>query len=366
MPPSPHQDHLTTKHPAWRLSLIWCCLALLAALLLMLLAPLLTPFVIALVLAYSLSPLVECFFRLSKRRLPHGLCVLVVELVFIVIVAAIILLIAPILSKEIPLLQSQIPQFLERIAAHVQPFLAAAGISIQLDSESVKAFALTYLHTNSEELFANLLPSLQVGGSVILTVLGYVVLVPVVLFYLLQDWTTQTRRVKAWIPRSQLANTERFLDEADAVLGQYMRGQLLVMAALAVFYSLGLSLWGLDLALPIGLFTGLAMCIPYVGFGMGFVLALIAGVLQFELSHTLLMLLTVYGAGQMLESFYLTPRWVGERVGLHPIAVIFALLAFGQFFGFIGILVALPVSAVLLVALRRLRVQYMASKLYTG
>jgi predicted PurR-regulated permease PerM len=145
-----------------------------------------------------------------------------------------------------------------------------------------------------------------------------------------------------------------------------MRGQLLVMATLAVFYSLGLALWGLDLALPIGVFTGLAMCIPYIGFGIGLIFALVAGVLQFDLTHTVLMLATVYGAGQVLEGFYLTPRWVGERIGLHPLAVIFALLAFGQIFGFIGVLVALPVSAVLLVALRRMRTRYMASSLYTA
>jgi predicted PurR-regulated permease PerM len=358
-PPLPSQ-------PTWLSSLIWCGIALVAWLLLKLLAPVLTPFVIALVLAYSLSPVVEWLYRLGKRRLPHVLCVVIVELLFILVVSAILLLIVPILAKEIPLLQSQLPKLAERLNTSIQPLLAGFGINYSLDPAAVKSFVLTYLQTNSEEVWASVLPSLKVGGSVLVTLLGYAVLVPVVLFYLLSDWTNMTRRVSTWIPRGKLTAVESFIKEADLVLGQYMRGQLLVMATLAVFYSLGLALWGLDLALPIGVFTGLAMCIPYIGFGIGLIFALVAGVLQFNLTHTVLMLATVYGAGQVLEGFYLTPRWVGERIGLHPLAVIFALLAFGQIFGFIGVLVALPVSAVLLVALRRLRTRYMASSLYTA
>jgi predicted PurR-regulated permease PerM len=150
------------------------------------------------------------------------------------------------------------------------------------------------------------------------------------------------------------------------VLGQYLRGQLLVMLTMAVFYSVGMALFGLDLALPIGIFTGLAMFVPYLGFGIGLLLALLAGLLQFASVKALLMVATVFGIGQVLEGFVLTPRLVGERIGLHPLAVIFALLAFGQLFGLVGVLVALPASAVLLVAIRRVRVGYVASKLYTG
>jgi predicted PurR-regulated permease PerM len=166
------------------------------------------------------------------------------------------------------------------------------------------------------------------------------------------------------------SGSSSFLGEADAVLGQYLRGQLLVMLILAVFYSVGLALFGLDLALPIGIFTGLAMFVPYVGFGVGLVLAIFAGLLQFTatvgMGHTVAMVLVVYGGGQLLESLFLTPRLVGERIGLHPLAVIFALLAFGQLFGFVGVLVALPLSAVLLVAIRRVRSGYLASRLYQG
>ena len=159
---------------------------------------------------------------------------------------------------------------------------------------------------------------------------------------------------------------DSFAGECDQVLGQYLRGQLLVMVTMAVFYSTGLALFGLDLAVPIGVFTGLAMFVPYVGFGIGLLLATLAGLLQFASAKALVMVAVVYGTGQVVEGFFITPRLVGERIGLHPLAVIFALLAFGQLFGFVGVLIALPASAVLLVAIRRVRAGYMASNLYTS
>jgi predicted PurR-regulated permease PerM len=161
------------------------------------------------------------------------------------------------------------------------------------------------------------------------------------------------------------ASVASFMDECDQLLGQYMRGQLLVMLALSAFFSIGLAVFGFSLALPVGVFTGLAIAVPYLGFGVGAVLALLAGLLQFPGSwYGVAVVLGVYGVGQLLESLVLTPRLVGERIGLTPLAVIFALLAFGQVFGFIGVLIALPASAVVAVALRRLRGAYMASQLF--
>jgi hypothetical protein len=162
------------------------------------------------------------------------------------------------------------------------------------------------------------------------------------------------------------ASYDSFMSECDAVLGQYLRGQILVMLVLSVFYAVALTLFGLDLALPIGVFTGLAVCVPYLGFGLGMILALLAGLLQFASLKAVIMVAVVYGAGQLIESFWLTPKLVGERIGLHPLTVIFALMALGQLFGFVGVLVALPVSAVLLVAIRRARDQYFSSNIYQG
>jgi predicted PurR-regulated permease PerM len=205
---------------------------------------------------------------------------------------------------------------------------------------------------------------------VALTVFGSAVLIPVALFYLLMDWKGIVARFLVLVPPHLRAGFDSFTQEADQVLGQYLRGQLLVMLILAVYYSAALSLFGLDLALPIGIFTGLAIFVPYLGFGLGLILATLAGFLEFAAtvgpSRAFLMVAVVYGAGQLIEGFFLTPRLVGERIGLHPLAVIFALLAFGQLFGFVGVLVALPASAVLLVAARRVRVRYLQSRLYRG
>jgi predicted PurR-regulated permease PerM len=192
-----------------------------------------------------------------------------------------------------------------------------------------------------------------------LALIGNAILIPVALFYLLMDWHHFVKRWVELVPPRLRGAYDSFINEADEVLGQYLRGQLLVMLMLAVYFSAGLALFGLDLALPIGVFTGLAIFVPYVGFGVGLALALLAGLLEFAF-----MVAVVYGAGQLIESLLLTPRLVGERIGLHPLAVIFALLAFGQMFGFVGVLIALPASAVLLVAIRRVRARYLASDLY--
>jgi predicted PurR-regulated permease PerM len=351
---------------AQKQALTWLAIALVAALLLWLIGPVLTPFLIAAVLAYALTPLVDWLDGLGHGRLPRVLAVALVELVFIIVLLALMLLVVPILSKELPLMRDQIPLLADRLSGWLQPLLNDLGIQVALDLASVKAFALKYLNANFEEGLGSVLSSLRIGGSVAVAVVGNAVLVPVALFYLLMDWRRLVGHLLDLVPPRLRGGYDNFSNEADSVLGQYLRGQLLVMLVLAVYYSLGLSLFGLDLALPIGIFTGLAVFVPYVGFGIGLVLAALAGMLQFASIKALVMLVLVYGSGQVVESFFLTPRLVGERIGLHPLAVIFALLAFGQLFGFVGVLVALPASAVLLVAIRRLRDGYLGSKLYTG
>jgi len=156
------------------------------------------------------------------------------------------------------------------------------------------------------------------------------------------------------------------VEEVDSLLAQYLRGQLLVMLVLTVYYSCFLTLAGFNIALPVGILTGLLVFIPYIGFGLGLCLALIGAILQFSDMHGLLYVAIIYGTGQVLESFYLTPRLVGERIGMQPLTVIFALLAFGQLFGFIGILLALPASAITSVAIKHLRSIYLRSHFYTA
>lgn len=352
-----------TLTPAQSRFLAWFALAALAWALLSLLAPVLTPFVVAAVLAYALHPLVSV---LQTYRVPRWLGAAVAIFLLSLVLAVVILLIVPVITRQLPLLRDQVPALLEQFNVWLQPLSDRFGWHLAVDVEAVRG-ALRQLVTGREsELVAGLLSSLRIGGSVLTALLGNLVLMPIVAYYLLLDWVGLVERVKVFVPPRFLAATQRFLDETDAVLGQYLRGQLMVMGILAVFYTVGLAVMGLKLALPIGVFTGLAVFVPYLGFGLGLVLGLLAAALQFQSLVGVALVALVYGIGQVLESMWLTPRLLGERIGLHPIAVIFALLAFGHLFGFVGILVALPVSAVLLVGLRRLMAAYAHSDLYTG
>ena len=352
-----------TVNPAQRQTLTWTAIAAAALLLLWLLAPVLTPFVVAAVLSYVLHPLVEI---LARRRWPRLMAVIVVEAVALMLALAMLLLIVPVLAKELPLLKAQLPPLLDRLGQAAQPLLQRFGVNVSLDIGSLQAGLARLLDANMEGWLGRALASARIGGSVLLSLLGNLILIPVALFYLLLDWPKLARQVQGLVPPRLGPKVGGFLAECDAVLGQYLRGQLLVMAVLAVYYAGALALVGFDLALPIGVFTGLAVAIPYVGFGLGLVLALLAALLQFGSLGGVAVVAAVYGVGQVLEGFVLTPRLVGERIGLGPLAVIFALLAFGQLFGFVGVLIALPVSAVVLVALRRARRAYLDSPLYQG
>jgi len=344
-----------------RHALAWAALALLALALLRLLQPVLAPFIAAAVLAYALTPAVELLVR---RRVPRLLAVLLVEVVAVLLVLALLLLIVPILSKELPLLREQIPVLANALNAHVLPWLQQHGINAALDTASIKSFVLKYLDANLEDWLATALSSARIGGSFLLAIVGNAVLLPVVLFYLLHDWPELMRRAWSMVPPRMRERVGGFLGECDQMLGQYLRGQLLVMLILAAYYSVALALAGFELALPVGVFTGLAVFIPYLGFGLGLLLALLAGALQFASLYGLLAVTVIFGLGQLIEGFALTPRLVGERIGLSPLMVIFALLAFGHLFGFLGVLIALPVSALGVVAGRRVRELYLRSPLY--
>jgi predicted PurR-regulated permease PerM len=342
-------------------TLAWLALAGAMALLLWLLAPVLMPFVLAAVLAYALHPLVE---KLAVRRVPRWLGAGVAVATLMLLALGVVLLIVPVITKQVPLLKEQVPLLLERMNDTLVPLAARFGLDVAVDVEQVRVWLRGLVSGHEQELLQGVLASLRIGGSAFAAVLGNLVLTPMVAYYLLLDWAGLVQRFKALIPPRWRDATDSFLHETDEVLGQYLHGQLLVMAALALFYTVGLALVGLKLALPIGVFTGLAVFVPYLGFGLGLILALLAALLQFQSITGVLAVAGVYAVGQVAESLYLTPRLLGERIGLHPIAVIFALMAFGHLFGFVGVLIALPVSAVLLVALRRAKGAYLTSDLY--
>jgi len=348
---------------AQRRAVNWAVLAAVAAGLVWLLAPVLTPFAIGAVLAYALHPAVE---QLAARHVPRVIAVMLVEVATLLAFTALALLVVPILSKELPLLNEQLPLLIDRINHRVTPWLAQMGINVSLDGSNLRAIMLKYLDANWDESVAAALVSARIGGSILVTLVGYVILVPVVLFYLLIDWPFYVQRAIALVPPRLRATVAAFTADCDTVLGQYLRGQLLVMLMMAAYYSVGLALFGFELAVPVGVFTGLAIFVPYVGFGIGLMLALLAGALQFTGWYGPIAVFVVYGIGQIVEGMFLTPKMVGQRIGMSALTVIFALFAFGHLFGFVGVLIALPVSALIAVAAARLRAGYTQSSLYTG
>jgi predicted PurR-regulated permease PerM len=320
----------------------------------------LTPFALGAVLAYLLAPGADW---LQHHRVPRWVAALLMIVLTTLVLLGLVLILVPVLQRETGALREQWPALITRLNTFVAPRLNEwFGWTITFDSRALTELLAS--HVSDQDVAASLLAKLRSGGAALLGTLGVLVLVPVVLFYLLLDWHEFTRRFEAVIPRRWHAQVVGMVAEIDSLLSQFLRGQLSVMAALALYYSVALTLAHFGSALPIGILTGTLAFIPYVGYSIGLLLALGAALLQFDGWYGPAMVVVVYGLGQVLEGFVLTPRLVGERIGLHPLAVIFALLAFGQLFGFFGVLVALPSSAVLLVALRRLKKAYFESAFY--
>lgn len=331
------------------------------ALLLWLLSPILAPFLAAAILAYIFDPAVS---KLESRGVPRTAGTVLALLLLMVAVALLMVIILPLFYKEIAQLIEQMPAFMERMRTTVVPWLNdKLGIEIALDSASFRQFVSDNMQDASgiaKKIFA----SLGVGGLAVVGFLVNLLLIPVVLFYVLRDWKPLLAGVDATVPRRFHGTINKLAGEIDAVLSEFLRGQLSVMVLMSVFYVAGLWLAGLNFALPVGLITGLLVFIPYLGSGTGLILGTVAAVMQFPSMNGVFMVWAVFGVGQLLEGFVVTPWLVGDRIGLHPVAVIFALLAFGQVFGFFGVLLALPASAAMLVGLRHMQRNYQASDLY--
>ena len=352
-----------TVSNADRRALIWISVAIAALLALYGLAPILLPFILGTVLAYVCQPLVAW---LTKKCMPRMLAVIVVLLLEALLLILIVLAVLPLLIKELRLLTEQLPLLLDRLNDTLAPWLnERLGTRLALDQASIKS-AATAAIANTEGLGAKVLNSLRLGGLGLVGVFTNLVLTPVVQFFLMRDWESIIARIDALIPRAWHEQVSGFVREADHALGQYLHGQIMVMLVMAVFYATGLWITGLEFFLPIGIITGTMVIVPYVGAAIGVALGTLAAFLQFQELSGIVWVWVVFGLGQALEGNLITPKLVGERIGLHPVAVIFALLAFGQLFGFPGLLVALPASAVLLVALRTVRAHYLDSSLYKG
>jgi predicted PurR-regulated permease PerM len=342
-------------------ALQWLSFAVVIAVLMYLLSPILTPFVAAGILAYICNPLVQ---RLCAWKIPRTLAVLLVMSGLLLLFVLLLLIVLPLLEKEISRFAMRLPDWIEVARVRLMPKLQQwLGADLQWDSVAVKNILLSHWQ-NAGGILERLLPWLGSSGGAILGVLVNLLLIPVAMFYLLRDWNELQARVDDLIPRHLHAKVTEIVVEVDRVLAEFLRGQISVMLLMSVYYVLALWLAGLEFALPIGIVAGMLVFVPYLGMITGLILATLAAAMQFTEFSSVVLVWAVFGAGQLLEGMAITPRLVGKRVGLHPLAVIFALLAFGQLFGFFGLLLALPLSAILLVALRYARAWYLSSTMY--
>jgi len=350
-----HRDRLQT--------LIWSLLGLGILSLLYLLSPILSPFLLAGILAYICAPLVEW---LHEHRTPRVIGVLLVMLLLAATFALLLLILLPLVNQEVQQLLQRLPDAVRILNEQLMPWLNE-HFGVQLKFDPTTFSTLLNENRDSAQLIAQkLFASIRIGGIALFGIIANLLLAPVVMFYLLSDWHPILGRLDNAIPRPWHAKTRQIVDEINAVLAEFLRGQISVMLLLAAYYSTGLWLAGINFALPVGIVTGLLVFIPYLGYASGFILALLVAALQFAGMGPIIGVLLVFGIGQALESFLLTPWLVGKRIGLHPLAVIFALLAFGQLFGFFGVLLALPASAALLVGLREVSRLYLSSRFYRG
>jgi predicted PurR-regulated permease PerM len=342
----------------------WLCLAILVIILILLnlLSPILTPFLVGISVAYMADPLAD---RLETMGLGRATAVTVISMLLLVLVLVLLIILIPLLSKQIDALFNLLPTIDNWINQTALPYLQTT-LNLDLQSLQINTIAkrLTGEWSTTGGLMAQLIEQLTHSSVSFLGTIGTVFLAPVVSFYLLRDFDLLVTRIKAILPRNIEPNISAWAQESDQVLGAFVRGQLLVMLSLGLIYSLGLFLINLKYALLIGMLAGLASLVPYMGFFIGLLTALIVAFFQFDHQYYILLVFLVFVVGQAIESTILTPVLIGDQIGLHPVAVIFAVLAGGQLFGFVGILLALPIAAVIMVMLRHLYTGYKSSYLY--
>ncbi len=340
---------------------VWLATIVIIALLIYSLSAVLAPFLVAALLAYLSDPLVE---HLCRWKIPRLLGVILVLLLLLALVVLLLFILIPLLEQQIALLIQKVPTLLAWGQSVLTPWLADhLGVQKEIDISQFK-FSMANHWQQAGDILGKTIRTVTGSGLALISWLTRLLLIPVVFFYLLRDWPKVLVGLQQLLPRRIEPTVSRLIRECDEVLGAFLRGQLLVMLALGIMYAVGLAIVGLDTALLIGMIGGLVSIVPYLGFIVGITSASIAAYLQFHSLWHVAAVWLVFVIAQSIEASVLTPQLVGDRIGLHPVVVIFAVLAGGQLFGFTGILLALPVAAVLMVFIRYFRGRYLRSIWY--
>ncbi len=332
-----------------------------------LLAPILTPFVVALMLGWLGDPLVD---RLEARGRSRNTAVVMVFALMVLLLVLALLILVPMIERQITTLVAALPQGQAWLMGTAIPWVEAkTGLELMgwLDPDRL----IDWIRSHWQQaggVASTFFGYLSRSGFAMVAWVVNLALLPILAYYFLRDWDKLVERVASVIPRNHIETVSRLAKESDEVLGAFIRGQIAVMIALGVVYAVGLSVVGLKLGLLIGIVAGLISFIPYLGATTGVVMAVLAALVQAQGFDLKLLVLVgvVFTVGQLLESYVLTPRIVGDKIGLHPVAVIFAVMAGGQLFGFLGMLLALPAAAVINVLLRYAHERYRQSELYAG
>lgn len=341
----------------------WLVLLVVSLLLLDALSGILLPFVAGMAVAYFLDPLCD---RLERLGLSRTLATWVVTILFGLTFLLVLALILPAAVSQVVDLAQRLPSLVEQARGAAERLLQRLDSRLAGDLVAQAQDALSGSVGNVASLMGEAASRLLSGGAAVVNMLGLIFLTPVVSYFLLRDWDRMVAKVDSWLPRPQAPTIRRLAREVDEILSGYVRGVLTVCLALSVFYSVGLTLVGLPSGLLIGLTAGMLSFVPFLGAVVGFLLSVGLALLQFDDWLRIGAVMLIFFAGQALEGNVLTPKLVGDRIGLHPVIVIFVVLAGGALFGFLGVLLALPVAAVLGVGARFALQRYLASRLYRG
>ncbi len=331
--------------------------------LLFLLRDVLLPFVAGMAIAYFLDPLADW---LESRGLSRTASTAVITAAFFMTAMIGLLILVPILQNQIVSFARRVPGYIDILNQRLEPILSEIkGRMSEDDLERLRSSTTGFIGT-AVSWFMKVLSGVVTSGLAVVNVLSVLFITPVVTFYMLRDWDVLVGKINDHLPRENMSTIRTQFQEIDRTLAGFIRGQATVCLCLGLFYGIGLSITGLDLGLSIGLLVGFLSFIPYVGTISGFVIGISMAIAQTLEWHLPVTVAGVFLVGQLLEGYVLTPKLVGARIGLHPVWIIFALLAGGSLFGFVGVLLAVPVAAVVGVLVRFSLRRYLESPLYHG